>query len=187
MGVFGYAQHEKPDIVYTSNKKSAEATQPADPPAQQFSERARRKRLAELIELAQMLAARGIVPRTTDELVAANHVTADSYNAVAARIRVDVRLQVCGPALPDAPPPKFYDWVWSADGWGLKECQRAVDAYRTEWRAIVEAGRRDIADRLAMFNSGEPRYWPGPRGGAWAILGRPYEPPPRTLSRYSVC
>jgi hypothetical protein len=190
MSVFEYAQQEKPDIVYTKNKKSAEATPPADPPAQQFSERARRKQLAELNELAQMLAAKGIVPRTTDELVAADHVKADYYNTIAARIRIGVRLQVCGPALPDAPPkpsdarsrystrPKFYDWCWTVDGWGLKECQRAVDAYRTEWRAIVEAGRRDIAERLAMFNLDKPRYWPGGRGGAWVILGKPYEPPP---------
>ena len=29
-----------------------------------------------------------------------------------------------------------------------------------------------------MFNLDKPRCWPGPRGGAWVILGKPYEPPP---------
>ena len=43
-----------------------------------------------------MLAARGIVPRTTDELVAANQVTADYYNTIAARIGIGVRLQSAG-------------------------------------------------------------------------------------------
>jgi hypothetical protein len=127
-----------------------------------------------------MLAAKGIVPRTTDELVAADCERADYYNTIAARIGISVRLQVCGPALPDAPPPKFYDGVWSADGWGLKECQRAIDAYRTEWRLIVEGERRGIAARLAIFNLDGSRrvHWPGPRGGAWVIVGKPYEPPP---------
>ena len=120
------------------NKKPAEFTQPDDLPTSEYSERD-----SEFYTRAQMLAAREVALLTTDEQVAADYVAAEYYNTIAARIRVGVRLQVCGPALPDAPPkpasdarsrysarPKFYDWVWSADGWGLKECQRAVDASR---------------------------------------------------------
>jgi hypothetical protein len=167
------------------NKKPAESTQPDDLPTSEYSERD-----SEFYTRAQMLAAREVALQTTDELVAADYVAADYYNPIVARIGINVRLRVGGPALPDAPPnpsdarsrysarPKFYDWCWTADGWGVRECRRAVDAYRTAWRAIVEAGRREIAERLAMFNLDKPHYWPGPRGGAWAILGKPYEPPP---------
>jgi hypothetical protein len=167
-----------------TSKKLAESTQPDDLPTGEYSERD-----SEFYTRAQMLAAREVALLTTDEQVAADYVAAEYYNTIAARIRVGVRLQVCGPALPDAPPkpsdarsrysarPGFYDWYWTADGWGVRECRRAVDAYRTEWRRIVEGERRGIAARLAMFNLDKPRYWPGPRGGAWVTLGKPYEPP----------
>jgi hypothetical protein len=164
------------------------------------SENAQRAIFRGLFDSARMLSAKQLVPLTSDEQAApwictnreplhrqlsksdadpsrplrcdakgrawlaigrgADYELAAHWNMLAAQAGWDVRLQISGPVLPPAPP---------------QPGDEGLDAFRTKWREINEAERHDIAARLRE----RLVYWPGPCGGAWARLGRPYKPSPK--------